>query len=70
MRTMMDKNDIRTMTTPRRGGFMDDLTNLSNLSIRKVSLKKVLQMEITHKQMAKMTGLSEYEIRRELGLLV
>ena len=67
---MMDKNDIRTMSTPRRGGFMDDLTNLSNLSIRKVSLKKVLQMEITHKQMAKMTGLSEYEIRRELGLLV
>ena len=67
---MMDKNDIRTMSAPRRGGFMDDLTNLSSLSIRKVSLKKVLQMEITHKQMAKMTGLSEYEIRRELGLLV
>ena len=60
---MMNKNDIRTMNDPV-------LQQLEKLSIRKVSLKKVLQMEITHKQMAKMTGLSEYEIRRELGLLV
>ena len=64
---MMDKNDIRTMSTPKRGSVMDQL---EKLSIRKVSVKKVLQMEITHKKMAEMTGLSEYEIRRELGLLV
>jgi len=64
---MMDKNDIRTMTTPRRGGFMDDLTNLSNLSIRKVSIDKLLETDMTWTQMSKLTGMSVYEIRRYTG---
>jgi len=61
---MMDKNDIRTMTTPRRGGFMDDLTNLS---IRKVSIDKLLETDMTLTQMSKLTGMSVYEIRRYTG---
>ena len=46
------------------------MDQLEKLSIRKVSVEKVLEMEITHEKMAEMTGLSEYEIRRKLGLLV
>jgi len=62
---MMDKNDIRMIGTPKRG-IMDQL---SNLSVRKVSLDKLVQQDITYKEMAKIAGVSEYEIRRFIGLL-
>ncbi len=62
---MMDKNDIRKIGTPKRG-IMDQL---SNLSVRKVSLDKLVQQDITYKEMAKIAGVSEYEIRRYIGLL-
>ena len=69
---MMDKNDIRKMTkitTPSRGGFMDVPEALSKLSIRKVSLEKVSKLDITYKKMAEIAGVSEYEVRRYLGLI-
>ena len=69
---MMDKNDIRKMskiTTPSRGGFMDVPEALDRLSIRKVSLEKVSKLDITYKKMAEIAGVSEYEVRRYLGLI-
>jgi len=64
---MMDKNDFRMITMPRRGdGIMDQL---ERLSIRKVSLAKVSKLDITYKKMAEMAGVSEYEVRRYLGLI-
>ena len=59
----MDKNDIRTMSTPRRGV----MEQLNNLSIRKVSIDKLLQTDMTLTQMSKLTGMSVYEIRRYTG---
>ena len=61
---MMDKNDIRTMSTPKRGTIMNQL---DNLSIRKVSIDKLLQTDMTWTQMSKLTGMSVYEIRRYTG---
>ena len=56
---MMDKNDIRLMTP------VDEL--LDNLTIRKVSLDKLLETDMTWNQMSKLTGMSVYEIRRYTG---
>lgn len=56
---MMDKNDIRLMTP------VDEL--LDNLTIRKVSLDKLLETDMTWTQMSKLTGMSVYEIRRYTG---
>ena len=61
---MMDKNDIRTITTPKRGGIMDQL---SDLSVRKVSIDKLLETDMTYEQMSELTGMSVYEIRRYTG---
>jgi response regulator of citrate/malate metabolism len=66
---MMNKNDIRHISAPRRGGFMDIPESLSRLTVRKVSLSKLVQQDITYKEMAKISGYSEYEIRRYLGLI-
>ena len=55
---MMDKNDIRHTTT---------LEQLDNLSIRKVSLDKLLETDMTYTEMSKVTGMSVYEIRRYTG---
>ena len=60
---MMDKNDIRTMSTPRRGV----MEQLNDLSIRKVSIDKLLETDMTYTQMSKVTGMSVYEIRRYTG---
>jgi len=67
---MMDKNDIRKMTkitTPSRGGFMDVPEALDRLSIRKYSIDKLLETDMTWTQMSKLTGMSVYEIRRYTG---
>jgi len=56
---MMDKNDIRTMTS-----VMDQL---DKLSIRKYSIDKLLQTDMTWTQMSKLTGMSVYEIRKYTG---
>ena len=67
---MMDKNDIRKMTsitTPSRGGFMDVPEALDRLTIRKYSIDKLLQTDMTWTQMSKLTGMSVYEIRRYTG---
>ena len=57
---MMDKNDIRLMST------VDEL--LDKLTIRKVSLDKLLETsDMTYEQMSKVTGMSVYEIRRYTG---
>ena len=61
---MMDKNDIRTMSAPKRGTVMDQL---EKLSIRKVSIDKLLQTDMTFTQMSELTGMSVYEIRRYTG---
>ena len=63
---MMDKNDIRTMSIPKRDTLMDQL---DNLSIRKVSIDKLLQTDMTFTQMSELTGMSVYEIRRYTGLI-
>ena len=63
---MMDKNDIRHISTPRRGSVMD---KLNNLSVRKVSLDKLVQQDITYKKMSEISGKSVYEIRRYIGLI-
>ena len=66
---MMNKNDLRAITSPRRGGFMDIPKSLDKLSIRSVSLSKLVEQDITYAEMAKVSGKSEYEIRRFLGLI-
>ena len=63
---MMDKNDIRTITTPKRGGIMEQL---NSLSVRTVSMSKLVQQDITYAEMSKISGKSVYEIRRYLGLI-
>lgn len=56
---MMDKNDIRQLNT---------IEQLDNLTIRKVSLDKLLETsDMTYEQMSKVTGMSVYEIRRYTG---
>ncbi len=62
---MMDKNDIRHITTPKRGV----MEALNNLTVRKVSLDKLIQQDITYTEMAKLSGKSVYEIRRHIGLI-
>ena len=64
---MMDKNDIRQITTPSRGGFMDVPEALNKLTVRKYSIDKLLQTDMTWTQMSKLTGMSVYEIRRYTG---
>jgi len=58
---MMDKNDIRLL----EGN--DVLSALDKLSIRKVSIDKLLETDMTYVQMSKATGMSVYEIRRYTG---
>ena len=58
---MMDKNDIRLMTED------DVLSALDDLSIRKVSIDKLLETDMTYVQMSKATGMSVYEIRKYTG---
>ena len=58
---MMDKNDIRLMSED------DVLSALDNLSIRKVSIDKLLETDMTWTQMSKATGMSVYEIRKYTG---
>ena len=66
---MMDKNDIRHITTPTRGGFMDIPEALNRLSVRKYSIDKLLETDMTYEEMSKHTGMSVYEIRRYTGLI-
>ena len=58
---MMDKNDIRLMSED------DVLSALDDLSIRKVSIDKLLETDMTYVQMSKATGMSVYEIRKYTG---
>ena len=58
---MMDKNDIRLMSED------DVLSALDDLSIRKVSIDKLLETDMTYEQMSKATGMSVYEIRKYTG---
>ena len=55
---MMDKNDIRQLIT---------IEQLDKLTIRKVSIDKLLETDMTYDQMSKVTGMSVYEIRRYTG---
>ena len=55
---MMDKNDIRLMSED------DVLSALDDLSIRKVSIDKLLETDMTYDQMSKEKGMSVYEIRK------
>ena len=64
---MMDKNDIRHIATPSRGGFMDVPEALSKLTVRKYSIDKLLETDMTYVQMSKVTGMSVYEIRKYTG---
>ena len=63
---MKDKNDIRHVSTPRRGRVMDEL---NDLSVRKVSLDKLVQQDIPYEKMSEISGKSVYEIRRYIGLI-
>ena len=58
---MMDKNDIRLLEDD------DVLSALDNLKIRKTSIDKLLETDMTYVQMSKATGMSVYEIRRYTG---
>jgi hypothetical protein len=64
---MMDKNDIRHITTPSRGGFMDVPEALNRLSVRKYSIDKLLETDLPLTKMAELTGMTVYEIRRYTG---
>ena len=64
---MMDKNDIRYITTPSRGGFMDVPEALNRLSVRKYSIDKLLETDLPLTKMAELTGMSVYEIRKYTG---
>ncbi len=64
---MMDKNDIRHITTPTRGGFMDVPEALNRLSVRKYSIDKLLETDLPLTKMAELTGMTVYEIRRYTG---
>ena len=64
---MMDKNDIRHITTPTRGGFMDVPESLSKLTVRKYSIDKLLETDLPWTKMAELTGMTVYEIRRYTG---
>ena len=64
---MMDKNDIRYITTPSRGGFMDVPEALNRLSVRKYSIDKLLETDLPLTKMAELTGMTVYEIRRYTG---
>ena len=63
----MDKNDIRHITTPTRGGFMDVPEALNRLSVRKYSIDKLLETDLPLTKMAELTGMTVYEIRRYTG---
>jgi hypothetical protein len=63
----MDKNDIRHITTPSRGGFMDVPEALNRLSVRKYSIDKLLETDLPLTKMAELTGMTVYEIRRYTG---
>ena len=54
---MMDKNDIRTMSTPE----------LQKLSSREQTIDELLKTDMTYTQMSKVLGMSVYEIRRYTG---
>jgi len=58
---MMDKNDIRLI----EGN--DVMSALDKLTVRKVSIDKLLETDMTYVQMSKATGMSVYEIRRYTG---
>ena len=58
---MMDKNDIRLL----EGN--DVLSALDKLTVRKVSIDKLLETDMTYVQMSKATGMSVYEIRKYTG---
>ena len=64
---MMDKNDIRHITTPSRGGFMDVPEALSKLTVRKYSIDKLLETDLPLTKMAELTGMTVYEIRKYTG---
>jgi len=57
----MDKNDIRLL----EGN--DVMSALDKLTVRKVSIDKLLETDMTYVQMSKATGMSVYEIRRYTG---
>ena len=59
---MMDKNDIRHIKMPLRGGVTERIR-----TPRKVSIDKLLETDMTYVQMSKATGMSVYEIRRYTG---
>jgi len=67
MTMMMDKNDIRHLSTPTRG----ETSSLSNLTVpkrrKKYSIDELLLTDMTYIQMSKLTGMSVYEIRRYTG---
>ena len=58
---MMDKNEIRLLSED------DVMSSLNKLSIRKVSIDKLLETDMTYDQMSKATGMSVYEIRKYTG---
>ena len=58
---MMDKNEIRLLSED------DVMSSLNKLSIRKVSIDKLLETDMTYVQMSKATGMSVYEIRKYTG---
>ena len=64
---MMNKNEFRHITTPSRGGFMDVPESLNKLTVRKYSIDKLLETDMTWTKMAELTGMSVYEIRRYTG---
>ena len=43
------------------------MEQLNDLSIRKVSIDKLLETDMTYTEMSKVTGMSVYEIRRYTG---
>jgi len=64
---MTNKNEFQHITTPSRGGFMDVPESLNKLTVRKYSIDKLLETDMTWTQMSKLTGMSVYEIRRYTG---
>ena len=46
---------------------MDVPESLNKLTIRKYSIDKLLETDMTYTEMSKLTGMSVYEIRRYTG---
>ena len=59
---MMDKNEIRKITPTK-------LAKTDERYLRMAGLRLVVESDLTYRKMAEIAGVTEYEVRRFLGLI-